>query len=68
MCRCYDEIVGVRAYISSGNYTNIRAVARSMTSGNPIVKHQWMSYAVSCVQPGIDYISTLSLVMMPVLL
>jgi len=55
LCWCYEEIVRVIAYISSGNYANIRAFACSLASGNPIVEHQGMSYAVSCIQPGIGY-------------
>ncbi len=55
MVNCYEEIVKVRSVISSAYHPNTTAVAQSLAPGNTLVQQQYVAYAMSCVQPGIDY-------------
>ena len=52
---CYEEILKIRAAIQSAWYPNIQAVAKNAFPSNPSLQSQWAAYAISCVQPGIDY-------------
>ncbi len=55
MVNCYEEIVKVRSVISSAYHPNTTAVAQSLAPGNTLAQQQYVAYAMSCVQPGIDY-------------
>ena len=55
MVNCYEEIVKQRSLISSAYYPNIAAVSQSLATGNLRAQQQYIAYAMSCVQPGIDY-------------
>ncbi len=55
MVNCYEEIVKLRSVISSVYYPNIAAVSQSLAPGNPHAQQQYIAYAMSCVQPGINY-------------
>ncbi len=55
MVRCYEEIVKIRAVFSTGYYPNLQAVARSLAPTDVAVQQQWISYGLSCIQPGHDY-------------
>ena len=52
---CYEVIRGIIATIHTGHYPNVQAIARKLSSGNPACHQQWLSYAISCLKPGIDY-------------
>lgn len=55
MVNCYEEIVKLRAVLNTGYHPNIQSVAQSLAPGNIIAQQQWTSYAMSCVQPGLDF-------------
>ena len=55
MVNCYEEISKLRALIHSGYHPNIEAVAQSLAPGHVLAQQQWTAYAMSCVQPGLDY-------------
>jgi len=55
MVNCYEEIVKLRSVISSSNYPNTMAVSQSLAPGNTLAQQLYVAYAMSCVQPGIDY-------------
>ncbi len=55
MINCYEEIVKVRSVISSAYHPNTTAVAQSLAPGITLAQQQYVAYAMSCVQPGIDY-------------
>lgn len=52
---CYEEIVKLQAVLNTAYYPNIQSVAQSLAPGNAITQQQWTSYAMSCVQPGLDF-------------
>lgn len=54
MVNCYEEIVKLQAVLNTAYHPNIESVARSLAPGNVIAQQQWTSYAMSCVQPGLD--------------
>lgn len=54
MVNCYEEIVKLRAVLNTAYHPNIESVAQSLAPGNVIAQQQWISYAMSCVQPGLD--------------
>ena len=51
---CYEEILKIRAAITSRYYPNLQAVTRELCP-NPQAQQQMTIYGLSCVQPGIDY-------------
>ena len=55
MVDCYEEIVKLRSVISSAYYPNIMAFSQSIAPGNILSQQQYVAYAMSCVQPGINY-------------
>ena len=52
---CYDRILEIRAAIQSAYYPNVQAVVREAFPSNLPVQNQWITYAMACVKPGIDY-------------
>ena len=52
---CFEVISTVQAAIHIANMPNVRAVAEKLASGVSSVQQQLVSYARSCVQPGITY-------------
>ena len=54
MVNCYEEIVKLRAVVNTGYYPNMESVAQSLAPGNVIAQQQWTTYAMSCIQPGLD--------------
>jgi hypothetical protein len=48
---CYE----VRNAIRTAHYPNLQALTRQAFPGNSGLQQQWMTYAISCVQPGLDY-------------
>ena len=55
MVNCYEEIVKLRSLISSAYSPNTTAVSQILAPGNTLAQQQYVAYAMSCVQPGIDY-------------
>jgi hypothetical protein len=55
MVNCYEEIVRLLAVLNTGYHPNIETIAQSLAPGNVIAQQQWISYAMSCIQPGLDY-------------
>ena len=55
MVNCYEEIVKLRSLISSAYCPNTTAVSQSLAPGNILAQQQYVAYAMTCVQPGIDY-------------
>lgn len=55
MVNCYEEIVKLQAVLTTAYHPNIQSVAQSLAPGNVIAQQQWTSYAMSCVQPGLDF-------------
>ena len=53
--RCYEEVVKIRAAIAARYYPNVEAVARALFPSNPTHQQHMVQYAISCVQPGIQY-------------
>ena len=51
---CYEIVQTVVASIQVANTPNVNAVARSLAPA-PAVQQQLVTYAKSCVQPGLDY-------------
>lgn len=52
---CYEIIKRVIAAIHTRNYPNIQAIARKLSPGNAVNQQHWVSYAMACLKPGIDY-------------
>ena len=52
---CYEEILKIRNAIRTGHYPNLQALTRQAFPGNSGLQQQWMTYAISCEQPGLDY-------------
>ena len=50
MVNCYEEIV-----TQPISYPNIR---EGVAPGNPHAQQQYIAYAMSCVQPGVDYFNS----------
>ena len=55
---CFEIIESVRMAVQSAYYPNVNAIARNLSSGNPLLQQQYAAYAVSCLQPGISYFNT----------
>lgn len=53
---CYDRILE-RAAIQSSHYPNLHAVVREAFPTNLPLQNQWITYALMCVKPGIDYLN-----------
>lgn len=51
---CYEIVQSVVASIQMANTRNVNAVAKSLAPA-PAVQQQLVTYAKSCVQPGLDY-------------
>ena len=52
---CYEEILKLRSAIRTGYYPNVQAIARQAYPGNVALQQQSITYAIGCVQPGLDY-------------
>ena len=52
---CYDRILEIRAAIQSSHYPNLQAIVRESFPNNLPAQQQWSMYAMTCVQPGINY-------------
>ena len=53
---CYEKIQAIVASIEVGNTPNVDAVVKSVTESVPIAQQAALvTYAKSCIQPGIDY-------------
>ena len=52
---CYDRILEIRAAIQSAHYPNVQTVVREAFPGNFPLQNQWITHAMACVRPGIDY-------------
>ena len=52
---CYEEILKLRSAIQTGYYPNAQAIARQAYPGNVTLQQQSITYAIGCVQPGLDY-------------
>ena len=53
--KCYEEIIKIRAVITSECYPNLQAVVRNAFPGNPTLQNHWAVYAKCCIQSGVDY-------------
>ena len=51
---CYEVIKGIVAAIQIGNYPNVQAVAHKLSPGNTANYHNWVTYAIGCLKPGMD--------------
>lgn len=51
---CFEVIACLRSVLHSSHYPNTLAVIRQLGQP-PAVEQQWYSYALQCVQPGIQY-------------
>ena len=51
---CYEVIRSIIATIHTAHYPNVQAIAHKVSSDNT-TNQQWINYAYSCLQPGIDY-------------
>ena len=52
---CYEEIFKLRSAIQTGYYPNVQAITRQAYPGNAALQQQSITYAIGCVQPGLDY-------------
>lgn len=52
---CYEEILKIRAALSTGHYPTIDAFCRSLFPGNSALQQQWQQYGLSCILPGMQY-------------
>ena len=55
---CYDRILEIRVAIRSSYYPNVQAIVREAFPNNLPLQSQWITYAVTCVKPGIDYFNS----------
>lgn len=53
----YEEIATVRAAIHSAHYPNLVAVIQQISQGDLILQNQLKTYALNCIQPGLQYFS-----------
>ena len=52
---CFEVITMVQASISSNHHPNVIAVAQQLSAGNSVAMSQFIQYAQSCIQPGLQY-------------
>ena len=54
---CFETIDQVIASVATENIPNVRAIAQKLTRKPPThpLHEQWVTYARSCVQDGLDY-------------
>ena len=53
--RCYEILSTLTASIQVGHYSNVQAVARTLSGGSPVTLQQWVEYANTCIKPGLQY-------------
>lgn len=54
---CYETVERVKSAVHVAHVPNVRAIAQKVSgkpTGDPLCV-QWMTYAKSCVQPGLEY-------------
>ena len=51
----YDKIMEIREAIQLAHYPNLHAVVRETFPNHLPSQNQWVTYALGCVQPGINY-------------
>ena len=54
----YEIIATVQASVYNNHHPNVTAVARQLSAGNSAVVNQIVQYALSCIQPGLQYFTT----------
>ncbi len=52
---CYEIMSTVLASIQAGYYPNVEAVSRKLSPGNSAAQRRWVTYALQCVEPGLEY-------------
>ena len=52
---CYEVITTLKAVIRTVHYPNVRAISRLIAPSTPVLQQNWFTYAMNCVQSGIDY-------------
>ncbi len=52
---CYEVISTLSETARISHLPNVDAIARRLSQGNAQVEQQWKTYALKCVQPGLDY-------------
>ena len=52
---CYEELLKIRAAVHTRYYPNVGAVARQASPSSSAHQRQLIDYALSCVQPGLQY-------------
>ena len=53
----YEEIATLCAAIQSARYLNLGAVTQQVSQGDLTVQNQLKTYALNCIQPGLQYFS-----------
>ena len=53
--RCYEAISSLTAAVNLAHYPNLKAIARELSSANPVTQQLWETYGKSCVEPAIRY-------------
>ena len=51
----YDKILEIREAIQLAHYPNLHAVVRETFPSNLPSQNQWLTYALGCVQPRMNY-------------
>ena len=54
----YEIIATVQASMHNNHHPNVTAVARQLSAGNPVVMNLMVQYALSHIQPGLQYFTT----------
>ena len=53
--RCYEILNILTAGIQVGHYRNVQAIAQTLSGGSPGTFQQWIQYAHTCINPGLQY-------------
>ena len=52
---CYEAISSLNSAARQANYSNLSAVASTLSAGDTDMEEHLIAHATSCVQPGISY-------------
>ena len=52
---CYEVLNALAAGVQVAHYPNVHAIAQTLSGGLHTVIQQWIDYAKSCVNPGLQY-------------
>ena len=55
---CFEVLTALTAAMQTACYPNLKAVAKALASGSPVIEQQLIDYGKACVKPGLDYFTS----------